>query len=140
MALRRYSKSAKNPIPLDETPAAVPNGILRFQQVVGSILYYLRAVDFTALTSLTTLGSEQAKATAHTLKSTENLLDYLATHPNAKLRYYASAMLLNIHSDASYASERGAKSRAVGHYFLEWVPATMNQSASTESSTHCATL
>ena len=34
------------------------------------------------------------------------------------LQYYASAMVLNIHSDASYASERGAKSRATGHYFL----------------------
>ena len=76
----------------------------------------------TALTALTTLGSEQAKATAHTMKSTKHLLDYLATHPNAKLRYYASAMVLNIHSDASYASERGAKSRTAGHYFLGWVP------------------
>ena len=31
-------------------------------------------------------------------------------------------MVLNIHSDASYASERGAKSRAAGHYFLGWKP------------------
>ena len=76
----------------------------------------------TALTALTTLGSEQAKSTAHTLKSTEHLLDYLATHPNAKLLYYTSAIVLNIHSDASYASEIGAKSRAAGHYFLGWVP------------------
>ena len=31
-------------------------------------------------------------------------------------------MVLNIHSDASYASERGAKICAAGHYFLGWVP------------------
>ena len=31
-------------------------------------------------------------------------------------------MVLNIHSDASYASERGATSCAAGHYFLGWVP------------------
>ena len=31
-------------------------------------------------------------------------------------------MVLNIHSDASYASEIGAKSRAAGHYFLGWKP------------------
>ena len=49
-------------------------------------------------------------------------MDYLATHPNAMLQYYESAMVLNIHSDASYASERGAKSRAAGHYFIGWVP------------------
>ena len=67
------------------------------------------------------MGSEQAKATAHTLNSTEKLLDYLATHSNATLRYYASAIVLNSHSDAYYSSERGAKSRATGHYFLGWV-------------------
>ena len=49
-------------------------------------------------------------------------MDYLATHTNAKLQYYASAMVLNIHSDASYSSERGAKCRAAGHYFLGWLP------------------
>ena len=47
------------------------------------------------------------------------MLDYLATHPNATLRYYASAMVLNIHSDTSYASERD---HAAVHYFLGWVP------------------
>ena len=31
-------------------------------------------------------------------------------------------MVLNIHSDGSYASERVAKSRAAGHYFLGWKP------------------
>ena len=81
----RYGKSAQHPIPPDETPNAVPDSILRVQQIVGSILYYAQAVDLTALTALTTLGSKQAKATTHTLKNTEQLLDYLATHPNATL-------------------------------------------------------
>ena len=31
-------------------------------------------------------------------------------------------MVLNIHSDASYDSERGAKSHAVGHYFFRCKP------------------
>ena len=31
-------------------------------------------------------------------------------------------MVLNIHSDASSSSERGAKSRSAGHYFLGWKP------------------
>ena len=49
-------------------------------------------------------------------------MDYLATHPTAMLHYYASVMVLNIHSDASYASERGAKSGVKVHYFLRWKP------------------
>ena len=85
VAPRRYAKSAQHPSPTYETPTAGPDGILRVQQVVVSILYYARAVDLTALTALMTLGSEQAKATAHTLNSTEHFLNYLATHPNAKL-------------------------------------------------------
>ena len=43
-------------------------------------------------------------------KRVSQLLDYLATHPDAKIRYHASDMVLNIHSDASYLSEIGAKS------------------------------
>ena len=46
------------------------------------------------------------------------LIDYLQTHPNATIRYVASEMILNIHSDASYLSEPNAKSRASGHFFL----------------------
>ena len=119
---RRYGKSAQDPISPDETPAVGPDVILRVQQFVGNILYYARVVNLTALTAIMTLGSEQAKATANTLKITEHLLDYLGTYPNAKLRCYASAMVLNIHSDVSYATKRGAKSRSACHYFLGWVP------------------
>jgi hypothetical protein len=32
------------------------------------------------------------------------MVDYLATHPDATIRYHASDMILNIHSDASYLS------------------------------------
>ena len=115
---RQYGKSSQDPIPPDDTTAGVPDSILQIQHVVWSILYYARAVDLTALKVLTTLRSDQAKATTHTMKRTEHLLDYLATHPNAKMRYYASSMVLNIHSYASYASKRGVISRALGHYFL----------------------
>ena len=31
-------------------------------------------------------------------------------------------MILNIHLDASYLSERNARSRASGHFFLGWLP------------------
>ena len=44
--------------------------------------------------------------------------DHLATHPDATVRFYASDMVLNVHSDASYLSESRARSRAAGHFFL----------------------
>jgi hypothetical protein len=50
------------------------------------------------------------------------LLDYLATNADAKIRYYASGMIMNIHSDASYLSESKAQSRACGHFFMGLKP------------------
>ena len=40
----------------------------------------------------------------------------------AKIRYKASDMVLNIHSDASYLSAPKARSRAGGYFFLGSVP------------------
>jgi hypothetical protein len=53
------------------------------------------------------------------MKQTKQLLDYLATQEEAILTYNKSNMILAIHSDASYlSSERKARSRAGGHFFL----------------------
>jgi hypothetical protein len=46
------------------------------------------------------------------------LLDYVATHPNAGLRYHACDMILAVHTDASYLSKAGGKSRAARHLYL----------------------
>ena len=57
------------------------------QQVVGSFLYYARAVDMTILQALSEIASEQANPTKRTMKRTHQLLDYMATNPNAKVRF-----------------------------------------------------
>ena len=46
-------------------------------------------------------------------------MDYCYTHPDATIRFMASEMILALHSDASYLSEPGAKSRAGGHFYLK---------------------
>ena len=48
----------------------------------------------------------------------QQLLDYLASNPNAIIRYNASGMILFIHSGASYLSVTKASSRASGVFFL----------------------
>ena len=50
------------------------------------------------------------------------LLDYLASNPDAKVRFHASNMMMNIHLDTSYLSESGARSQACGHFFMGWMP------------------
>ena len=75
-------------------------------------------MDNTLLTALSTISSAQSKGTQATLNATNQLLDYCHTHPDARIRYYASDMLLRIHSDASYLSEPEARSRAGGYFYL----------------------
>ena len=53
-------------------------------------------------------------------------LDYLAHNADAKVRFHALDMILNIHSDASYLSEAKARSRACGYFFLGLMPKNGN--------------
>jgi hypothetical protein len=84
----------------DETPPITAQQCLTIQKVTGSLLYYARSVDPTVLMPLNDIATEQTKATAKTQAATNQLLDYMATHPDATIRYHASDMILHIHSDA----------------------------------------
>jgi hypothetical protein len=81
-------------------------------------LYYARAVDPTVLMPLNDIATEQTKATEKTQAATNQMLDYLATHPDTTIRYHASDMILHIHSDASYLSVSNARTRLGGLFFL----------------------
>ena len=56
------------------------------------------------------------------MKQCIQLLDYLASNQNAKVRFHTSDMVMNIHLDASYLSESGARSCACRHFFMGWMP------------------
>ena len=85
---------------------------------MGTLLYYSIAVDPTMLTALGSIATQQSKGTEKTYADTLWLLNYAATHLNAKIGYTASDMILHIHSNPSYLSEPPAHSRAGGHYSL----------------------
>jgi hypothetical protein len=101
----------------DETPLLTAKQCLTIQKVKGSVLYYARAVDPTVLMPLNDIATEQTKATEKTQAATNQLLDYLATHPDATIRYHASDMILHIHIDASYLSVSNARSRLGGRFW-----------------------
>jgi hypothetical protein len=113
-----YGKTTQAPTPDDTTPILDAKGITRLQQIVGTLLYYARAVDSTMLVALGTLAEDQTKGTTNTEQAAQQLLDYAATHPNAILQYNASDMQLHIDSDASYLSMPQARSRAGGYFYL----------------------
>jgi hypothetical protein len=58
----------------------------------------------------------------NTMKRVNQFLDYMWMHPDAIIRYRASDMILNVHSDALYLSAPKARSRAGGYFFLGSIP------------------
>jgi hypothetical protein len=94
------------------SPALSDKDVNKLQQLTGTLLYYARAVDPILIMPINVLASEQSNATEVTADKVIKLLNYCNTHPETKIRYRASDMILHIHSDASYLSENEAKSRA----------------------------
>jgi hypothetical protein len=101
-------------------------GKKRIQEILGTLLYYARAVDPTILVTISHLSSQQAKPTVQTMAAVNHLLDYCATHPNAISRFHKSDMVLHVESDASYLSEPKAKSRYAGYHYLSIDPKGTN--------------
>jgi hypothetical protein len=100
------------------SPALSPKGLNKLQQLTGTLLYYDRAVDPTLIMPINVLASEQSNATSNTADKVIKLLNYCNTHPKTKIRYHACDMILYIHSDASYLSEREAKSIVGGLFYM----------------------
>jgi hypothetical protein len=98
----------------DEIPPLIVKQCLNIQKVTGSVLYYARSLDPTVLMPLNDIATKQTKSTEKTQAATNQLIDYLETHPDATIRYHASDMILHIHSDASYLSVSHARSRLGG--------------------------
>jgi hypothetical protein len=85
---------------------------------MGSVLYYACAIDITVLMALSLIAIEMMSKIA----KAKQLLDYLATYPNAKIWFRASNMVMNVRLDALYLSEANVCSRACGNFFMGWSP------------------
>ena len=102
----------------DSSPLLDLPGKKFVQAVVGSLLYYGRAIDSTLLVALNEVAAHQAAPTQYIKNKCKRILDYVATFPNVKIRYNASDMILHVDSDAAYLVQDGARSRIAGHYIL----------------------
>jgi hypothetical protein len=113
-----YKNTRTQTATVDESPLASKEQQLELQIVVGTLLYYARTVDPSILTVVHELGSTQSKPTSNDLKKMERLLQYISTHQHHGIRFHASPMQLQIHSDASYLSRPKAKSVLGGFHYL----------------------
>jgi hypothetical protein len=113
----QYGSHPQLPPPPDDTGLLPPSSLTRIQEVVGTILFYGRAIDSIVLVAIGTIASQQSKGTQATAKALTQLLNYAAACPDATVRYHTSDMYLHVHSDASYLPEASARSRAGGIFF-----------------------
>ena len=103
---------------IDDSPPLSEDRKHRLQQIVGTFLYYARAVDPTMLTAINKIASQQASPTLNVELAANRLLSYAKKWPNASLLIKPSEMILHAHSDASYLSESSSRSRIGGFLFL----------------------
>jgi hypothetical protein len=71
----------------DNSPPLTATQCTEIQKITGSVLYYSRAVDPTVLMALNDIAADQTAATEKTKTAVGQLLDYLVTHPDAKIRH-----------------------------------------------------
>ena len=117
-----YGRSIQYSDPEDSSDLLPPSDCNLVQQILGTFFNYDISLYNTLLVVLNYISLEQSKATDNTSKKITKLLNYLATHPEAVIKYHASGMQLYVHSDASYLSVSKARSRSVGIHYLSEPP------------------
>eukprot|EP00804_Cyclotella_cryptica_P023186 CCRYP_000381-RA/>CCRYP_000381-RA protein AED:0.13 eAED:0.11 QI:0/0/0/1/0.33/0.25/4/0/1130 len=113
-----YGAAQQYTHPPDTSPPLSKPDALFVKEVIGVFLYYARAVDCTMLAALGSLAAQQANPTQLTLSYVKHFLDYAASHPDARVPFHASDVVLAVHSDALYLSKTKARSRADGRFFM----------------------
>ena len=106
----------------DISGKTTPKQSKHLQSIAGTFLYYSRAIDPTMIVALNEIASVQSKPTKTTLKKCSQLMDYAATYPYAKIRYFFSNMVLHVDSDSAYLVQQGAKSRIAVYFILSSYP------------------
>ncbi len=99
-------------------PLLSPQRKKTVQQILGTLLYYARAVDPTMLAAINKVACQQSSATVSTETAAYRILAYAKAYPNARTVFHASDMKLVAHSDAAYLTESKARSRAAGYFYL----------------------
>lgn len=102
----------------DMSPRLNPEDVKHIQGIIGSLLYYAHVVNNKLLATLSMISSQQTTAIVNTAKAVTQLLNYVAICLNDGITYRASNMVLAAHSDASFLTKHGSRSRAGTHIYL----------------------
>ena len=103
---------------IDKSEKLSPTLVTELQAIIGTLLYYARAVDPTLLPIANELASQQANATRRILNAANRALSYCAAHSDNQIIYHACDMVLHAFADASYLCRSHARSVAGAIFFL----------------------
>ena len=112
-----YGASIQKPLEEDTSPSLDAAGIKRIQGIVNTVIYHAQAVNNKLLTTLRSIGSEQAKSIQATNKAANHLLDYLDAYPNGVITYRYSNMVLSARPNTAYLNETRSRSLVGSHIF-----------------------
>jgi hypothetical protein len=84
------------------------------QQVVGSLLFYARALDLSVFTAVCQFSSHQSNPTQHDLSAAHRLLNYVSSHRNPQKTIHPSSMALWACTDASFFLSRPNSGNVAG--------------------------
>jgi hypothetical protein len=102
---KQLGTEAQAPLPPNASTKLDIKGIKHIHHIIGSILHYAWAVNMTVLTALNSIAVDQTKATLKMLAQCTQLLYYFSYNADVKILFYASDMILNIHSYTVYLLE-----------------------------------
>ena len=122
----------------DPSEPLSPSDTRHIKSIVGTFIYYERAVDNTINTAFNDINTNQASPTIKTKDAILMLMDYLYTHPNAKIRYHTSNMQLYIDSDAAYLVAPKANIWIAGYFYLSdhYIEGTYNPTPALNAPIH----
>jgi hypothetical protein len=113
-----YGQKSAQLTSVDESPRLPASSVTELQAIIGTLLYYARAVDPWLLPIANELASKQAQPTTAVMNTASCALSYCAGKPNMATTFYACGMILTVYVDASYLSRSNARSVVGCIFFL----------------------
>ena len=113
-----YGAKIQQPAAPDSCPPLDEDGIKYVEGIVGTLLWYVRAVDKKLLVALKSIGHKQDASTKADTEANHQFLDYVDMYPNNIFTHRGSNMVLAGQYDAGYLNENCACSRAGAHTLL----------------------
>ena len=117
-----YGQKSPQLTPTDASPDASPAQKKIIERVVGSLLFYARAVDASFLTAVGALSAHQSSPTLTHVAAADRLLSYACSHPHHTRMIRPSNMILSGITDGSYLSRPNSGSVAGGSFHLGPIP------------------